>query len=314
MNPLPTPSRRLFVALLCLPLCASLSSAAELEQKQGQAVARLYGPEVHEQRLVLPLSGELLLTLSVEGAVPRGEKVEPLGRSPDWEVRPEPPVTRPLESGRPFWQQQFHLLPRKPGDLEVPLQPLPLPGQEITWTPFQAHVATQISKADPAAARPVLPPEEVPPLPHSALNWLFGVGGVLLAAAAVLGFWASRRKTVLAAPTPPHEWALRELGRIESLPPAAAGAGDRQHMLLSDVVRRYFGLRFEIPASTRTTPEFLEAMPSSPHLTPPQQELLRDFLQRCDLAKFAGITPTGEECRAAAEMARNLVQQTAPQA
>src|SRR5262249_20238867 len=89
------------------------------------------------------------------------------------------------------------------------------------------------------------------------------------------------------------------------------GAAERYHTLLSDVVRGYLEKRFEVLASRQTTPEFLEAMRGSPQLTAPQQDLLREFLRRCDLAKFARANPSPEECRAAAAMARDFVEQTA---
>jgi hypothetical protein len=53
-------------------------------------------------------------------------------------------------------------------------------------------------------------------------------------------------------------------------------------------------------------------MRRSPQLTPPQQGLLREFLERCDMAKFARAAPPPDECRAVAAMARSFVQETTP--
>jgi hypothetical protein len=41
-----------------------------------------------------------------------------------------------------------------------------------------------------------------------------------------------------------------------------------------------------------------------------EKGLLRDYLGRCDLGKFAPVTPSPEECRATAGMARSLIEQT----
>jgi hypothetical protein len=38
--------------------------------------------------------------------------------------------------------------------------------------------------------------------------------------------------------------------------------------------------------------------------------LLRDILERCDLAKFAAAAPSPEECAAAAEQARSFIAET----
>jgi hypothetical protein len=84
---------------------------------------------------------------------------------------------------------------------------------------------------------------------------------------------------------------------------------ERYHTLLSGVVRRYLEARFRLPARRQTTAEFLEAMRRAPQLNAGQQELLRDFLERCDLGKFAPVTPSAEECRATAGMARRLIEQ-----
>jgi hypothetical protein len=46
-------------------------------------------------------------------------------------------------------------------------------------------------------------------------------------------------------------------------------------------------------------------------MPPPQQEMLRDLLERCDLAKFAGVPPTAEECANMAAGVRQFVEQTA---
>jgi hypothetical protein len=90
----------------------------------------------------------------------------------------------------------------------------------------------------------------------------------------------------------------------------AAGEFDRYYTRLSDLMRRYLELRFGFHAPEQTTAEFLESARQSPLLTAEQQAVLRPFLERCDLVKFAGIGSTVEECRSAAAMARSFVEQT----
>jgi hypothetical protein len=88
---------------------------------------------------------------------------------------------------------------------------------------------------------------------------------------------------------------------------------ERYHTLLSDIVRRYLELRFQLHAPQQSTDEFLEAMRRSPRLTAEQEGLLRDFLRQCDLAKFARAGFSAEECQAAARVARTFVEQTPAQ-
>jgi hypothetical protein len=100
------------------------------------------------------------------------------------------------------------------------------------------------------------------------------------------------------------------LDRVAAQDLPARGEINLYHTLLSDTVRRYLELRFQLPASHQTTAEFLAAVAGSDQLTAAQRELLRDFFERCDLAKFAGASSSPEECAALAEQARSFVAET----
>jgi hypothetical protein len=107
-----------------------------------------------------------------------------------------------------------------------------------------------------------------------------------------------------------QEAALKELTGVEALGLPDKGEFERYHTELSSIVRRYLERRFGLAATRQTTAEFLESMKTSTALLPAQQALLRDFLEQCDLAKFAGAKPTVEQCGGVAAAARRLVQQT----
>src|SRR5262249_36919295 len=99
--------------------------------------------------------------------------------------------------------------------------------------------------------------------------------------------------------------------RIErtALPPV--GEPDAFHTQVSNVVRRYLQERFGLRAPQQTTAEFL-ALGAAQQLPAPQQALLRDLFERCDLAKFARAGASPEDCRRLATLARAFVHQTAP--
>jgi len=125
------------------------------------------------------------------------------------------------------------------------------------------------------------------------------------------GWWLYRRRRKGPPALLPDEWALRELDRL-TLPSAASeGAVERFHTEISDVVRRYLELRFRLPALEQTTVEFFEAVRQSPHMNIPEQAILRDFLEHCDLVKFARARPEAPECQNMVAMARRFVEQTA---
>jgi hypothetical protein len=302
------------LALACLGMPALVQAGpAAYEQKQGAALLRIEGEALEQGRPVVALSGKLAVTLTVEGPpLPAGD-VTPFGGLPEWGVEAEAPQTQTIAGGRMQWQRHFRLDPRNAGNLVLQPEPLVVGDRTITWEPITVTVSTQVTRADPKEAHDVLPPEQPPEPPSFWPRWL-PWAGVPVAAALLVLVWIRlfRRKRDEPPPVPPHEWALAELKRIEALNLPASGESNRYHTLLSEVIRRYLGRQFNLPASRQTTAEFLRRLPDDCPLTPAQRGLLAEFLERCDLAKFAPITPPPEECRAAADLACAFVEQTAP--
>lgn len=81
---------------------------------------------------------------------------------------------------------------------------------------------------------------------------------------------------------------------------------------VSDAVRLYLEDRFHLHAPDRTTEEFLDELQLSPQLTFDQKQTLGEFLQRCDLVKFARYEPTEMELRQLYEAAIRLIDETEP--
>jgi len=81
---------------------------------------------------------------------------------------------------------------------------------------------------------------------------------------------------------------------------------------VSDVLRTYLEERFSFRAPERTTEEFLTELQQTPLLNGAQKNSLADFLQRCDLVKFAKYEPTSAELNQLHDSAVRLVDETAP--
>ena len=81
---------------------------------------------------------------------------------------------------------------------------------------------------------------------------------------------------------------------------------------VSDTARGYLEERFEFHAPERTTEEFLYELQNTDLLTRDQKESLGDFLQRCDLVKFAQYEPREPELRDLHGSALRLVEETEP--
>jgi hypothetical protein len=171
-------------------------------------------------------------------------------------------------------------------------------------------VYAQTSAADEGELRDITGIEQVPEEPTSEL-WPLAAAlvGPLVVGLLATWLWRRRRKFVVPA-VAPERWALAELERLGSRRLAEQGQVEQFHTLLSGIVRRYLELRFQIPASRQTTPEFLVHLADSAILSPEQQVPLRAFLERCDLAKFAQAGFSTEECTASAQAAADLVAQT----
>jgi hypothetical protein len=324
----PRSPRCLFaVLLLSLPPATgdgTPAAPAPFVQVKGQARTTIEGGSVADGTVEVPLSGTLRVTLTLLGGP--SLEVAPI-KAPvpgdGWVVREPLPAAMKsvLADGQLCWQQTFIIEPLKPADVKLSLPPLhyrAAPGDEdwqtVQWDDVAVRVTTEVASADIKDLRDV-PPPEAPEGPEPAWPlWPLGLALALALGLAGLVLWLRCRRPPEAAPPPPHEWAAAELDRVEALDLPAKGEVNRYHTLLSDAVRRYLEMRFQLHAPQQTTGEFLQAVRTAPQLPPAQRDQLRDFLERCDLAKFSGAAPGPEECRATAALARSVVEQTAEEA
>ncbi len=321
------------VAVAALLVSGIALRAADYEQKQGNATLRLLrAAKVEEDQVESALGNvKLDLTLTIEGRAPLkvgdGDEAAVKAQAAALDAPPPGlgckavgPVKRSVAGDQETWQLTLHLDPRKDGKVE--LKPAALDYTEgpeavahhITWRPISLVITSELASLDvKKELRDITPPEAPPGPPLSWTRFLPWAGIAAALAGLIAGGWGLRRRfAVTTAPLTAHEWAVCELDRLEALRLPEAGEAERFHTLLSDVVRAYLERRFNLPASQQTTAEFLETMRRSPQLTPAQQGVLREFLERCDLAKFARHAPLPPECRATAGMARSFVQETTP--
>jgi hypothetical protein len=103
------------------------------------------------------------------------------------------------------------------------------------------------------------------------------------------------------------------LERLESIRPLMQPPRAREFSTAaSDIVRGYIELRFDVIATHQTTEEFLhDLLNSSRASLVRHRTLLSEFLQACDLVKFAGLSLTVENMEALHQSARAFVLETA---
>src|SRR5206468_11017394 len=136
---------------------------------------------------------------------------------------------------------------------------------------------------------------------------------VALAAAGALyiawKFWQKRRaQAAVVPPVPAHIRAKQKLQDALAL----LGQPREFCIMVSDTIRWYLEERFDFRAPERTTEEFLYELQSTELLTRDQKESLGEFLNRCDLVKFAKYEPREPELRDLHSSALRLVEETEP--
>ena len=136
---------------------------------------------------------------------------------------------------------------------------------------------------------------------------------LVLALVLVLGrslFRRLRERAAEAERRPAHEIAYEQLDQLQAMNLIAAGKIREYYFRLSEIVRYYIQNRFSIYAPDMTTEEFLEAVARTRVLQDAHSDLVRRFLQHCDLVKFAKYSPQPFEIQEAYLSARRLVDET----
>lgn len=123
--------------------------------------------------------------------------------------------------------------------------------------------------------------------------------------------WLKNKKSniVLPPPVPAHVRAKQKLA--DAL--AFIAEPKKFCTLVSDTARFYLEERFQFRAPERTTEEFLRELQSTNLLLADQKESLGNFLESCDLVKFAKYEPAEKELRELHFSAVRLVEETEPQ-
>ncbi|MFA6321620.1 MAG: hypothetical protein WCY36_07180 [Candidatus Omnitrophota bacterium] len=150
------------------------------------------------------------------------------------------------------------------------------------------------------------------PLRYFEINWLLMIGVVLLVVfIAAIVFYKLRK-----SPEPiklPHETALEELEAVRGN--FLRNSDVKEYYAgISDCVRRYIERLFKLRAPEMTTEEFLGSLRESAALSMilslDQKDLLKEFLNACDLVKFARYNPVKGEMESIFLLAKKFIEET----
>jgi hypothetical protein len=181
---------------------------------------------------------------------------------------------------------------------------------ELLTEPLAFEVASALPDDAPLEFRARL--GELGPLTRGGRPWWpWALGGVAALALAVpFAFRAAAAWRMQARRRSAYDVAREALDALMMAPRPREGEMDGFFVELSGIIRRYLEDRFGLRSPELTTEEFLEELAESPELVRSHQRLLRDFLSRADLVKFAHFVPEPSDVEKSLDSARSFLETT----
>jgi len=182
---------------------------------------------------------------------------------------------------------------------------------ELTTEPIDIEVTSLLGEQ--RAELVIADIEDVVGMPKKSSYWWLWVLGIISIIAGVY-FWLYLRQKRIAELVrifkPAHEIAYDRLRTLIEQDLVKAGKIKEFYECISDILRQYIEHRFNLRAPERTTEEFLAELTSANVLGKPDRERLAEFLQHCDLVKFAKYNPTTEQIQRAFDLVKDFIETT----
>ena len=155
--------------------------------------------------------------------------------------------------------------------------------------------------------------EDVMEMPkQKSFTWVWAL--VVIAATAAAGLWlylrGKRVKELVRIFKPAHEIAYGRLRALVKEDLVGAGKIKEFYERISDILRHYIEHRFSLRAPERTTEEFLAELASTELLPAAEKQRLGEFLQHCDLVKFAKHNPTTQQIQETFDLVKDFIEKT----
>jgi hypothetical protein len=218
---------------------------------------------------------------------------------------------------------RYKLDPMKTGECQIP--ELQFPYRKANEEPNLAKwemlstepVAINVSTQQPIDANTSIADiEDVVEVKTNHLPVIIAVVTGLVLAAGGLAFYKMKTRKQIEIQKnyrPAHEIAFEMLRRIAEEKLVEQGRIKEFYEKLSTCLRKYIEDRFTLRAPEQTTEEFLEELKKSEFLEPRYKQELKNFLEHCDLVKFAKYQPTNEQINESLTMAEKFVDNTKSQ-
>ena len=229
----------------------------------------------------------------------------------------------PNDDGKLKWTYRYALEFFLPGPYELPPAVVSfVDSREApdSATPAEAHeLKTEPLTVVVRETKPLTPEElqTITALPPVELRepwslWWWAVFPLIAALATLAAAFIrrSRRRQQVVIPIPAHEWARRAIAALLGENLIASGRVQEFYYRVSDIVRGYVERRFGVSASEMTTEEFLAAAASDGRFGERNTNELNEFLNACDLVKYARQTPGAGQADAVLRAAGGFVERT----
>jgi hypothetical protein len=176
-------------------------------------------------------------------------------------------------------------------------------------------VVESLKPSEAGDIRDIKGPESLPRNYRQLILW----GSIAMAVALLLGglYYVYRRRKAGKGllpkreepQRPPHEVALQALNDLKASSLLAEGRVKEYYIQVSEIIRRYIEGRYFIIALELTTHELIENLRAA-DVEPGIVQRINEFLDSCDLVKFAKYQPTENENGEIVERAIEIVERT----
>ncbi|HEC02326.1 MAG TPA: hypothetical protein ENI81_02220 [Phycisphaerales bacterium] len=324
--------RQLFISYMLLPSSVLLVCAGCGESPDGGAAKSEFeidkdferGPltvHVRADKSTMTIADTVMLEL--EAAIEPGYKVqmpkvdkvlESFGIV-DWDS----PGDKLDEKGNVVSKYRYRLEPFLSGTYSIPaftfeFHDVNSPEEkkyELTTEPIEIEVTSLLD--DQRAELNIEDIEDVVEIPKEpSFWWAWTLGVVAVLAGAGTWLWLRRRrvKELVRIFKPAHELAYERLRALVKEDLVGAGRIKEFYERISDILRHYIEHRFSLRAPESTTEEFLFELANTNVLPESDKENLAQFLQHCDLVKFARHEPTTEQIQETFDLAKAFIEKT----
>ncbi len=237
-----------------------------------------------------------------------------------FEIRDYEVLEPQKEDGKIVEKFEYKISTFDTGEFEIP--PLTiyytLPGDSVKHSLKTETLKIEVLSLNPSKKGDIRDIKQPLNLPRDLRQYiLWGGLGLILVLAALTAFYVWKRKKAgksiiprkVEPPKPAHEIALEALENLRESSLIQEGKIKEFFVQISEIIRNYIEGRYFVPALEMTTFELLENLRQN-QIEDGIIQTIAEFLEICDLVKFAKYQPSSEEIDSTLNKAFEIVDKT----